>query len=89
MSRSTEFTCRELVEALTDYLEGAMPADDRARLEAHLADCDGCTNALLQFRDTIRVTGHLTEEQVAEPSRESIRQVFRRWSSDQEPEQAR
>ena len=52
-------------------------------------DCDGCTNALLQFRDTIRVTGHLTEEQVAEPSRESIRQVFRRWRSDQEPEQAR
>ena len=89
MSGSTEFTCRELVEALTDYLEDAMPADDRARLEAHLADCDGCTNALRQFRDTIRVTGHLTEEHVAEPSRESIRQVFRRWRSDQEPEQVR
>jgi len=89
MSGSTEFTCRELVEALTDYLEDAMPADDRARLEAHLADCDGCTNALRQFRETIRVTGYLTEEQVAEPSRESIRQVFRRWRSDQEPEQVR
>ena len=89
MSGSSEFTCRELVETLTDYLEDAMPADDRARLEAHLADCDGCTNALRQFRDTIRVAGHLTEEQVAEPSRESIRQVFRRWRSDQEPEQAR
>ena len=29
-------TCQELTEVLTDYLEGVMPPEDVARLEAHL-----------------------------------------------------
>ena len=33
-------TCRELVELVTDYLEGALPESERARFEAHIAGCD-------------------------------------------------
>lgn len=88
MNGSHEMTCRELVEALTDYLEGAMPSADRERLEAHLAGCEGCTNALTQFRETIRVSGHLTEDDVADPERASIRELFRQWRADQEPQQS-
>ena len=35
-------TCKELVEVITEYLEGTLPAEDRARFERHLAECDGC-----------------------------------------------
>lgn len=78
---SDEITCKELVELLTDYLEDALPAEDRSRLEAHLAECDGCSNALQQFRETIRVSGHITEDEVAAPEREAIRTVFKTWSA--------
>ena len=37
MTTSRELTCQELVELVTDYLEGALPAAERARFEAHLA----------------------------------------------------
>jgi anti-sigma factor RsiW len=81
-SRSTEraLTCREVVELVTDYLEGALPADVRERVEAHLADCDGCTRYLDQMRQTIRLTGMLTEEQVPEEQKTALLAAFRSWA---------
>ena len=72
-------TCSELVELVTEYLEGSMPAEDRARFDEHVAGCDGCTTYLEQFRITIRLTGMLSEEQVAPDARETLLGVFRDW----------
>jgi anti-sigma factor RsiW len=80
--RDDDITCRELVELLTDYLEGAIPPADRARIDAHLAVCDGCTTALEELRIAIRVTGSLTEDHVPEAQREALREAFRAWRSD-------
>ncbi len=74
-----ELTCRELVELVTDYLEGTLPDGERDRFEAHLATCDGCTNYLFQIRETIRLTGMLTEEQIPERQREVLLDAFRGW----------
>ncbi len=68
--------CRLLVELITEYLEGAMAPEDRRRVEAHLATCEGCTTYLEQFRTTIRLTGMLTEEQVSDEALEAMRRVF-------------
>ena len=82
MSTEAEVTCRDVVELLTDYLDDAIPAPDRARLDAHLDACDGCAAALEQLRETIRVSGTLTEEQVAQEQLEPVRRVFRAWRSE-------
>jgi anti-sigma factor RsiW len=50
-----ELTCRELVDLVTDYFEGALPVAERARFDAHLADCEGCRLHLDQLRTTIRL----------------------------------
>ena len=71
--------CIHLVELVTDYLEGSMPAEQRARFDEHIAGCDGCTTYLEQFRITIRLTGMLSEEQVAPDERETLLRVFREW----------
>ena len=42
--------CREFVELVTDYLEGTLPAAERDRFEAHLAECDGCSAYLEDMR---------------------------------------
>jgi anti-sigma factor RsiW len=72
-------TCIELVELVTDYLDGSMPADQRARFDEHIAECDGCTAYLEQFRITIRLTGMLTEERIAPDAREALLDAFRDW----------
>ena len=79
MTAPPTIECRDLVELLTDYLEGAMPETDRARLEEHLAGCDGCTRYLEQMRITIRLTGMLSEDAIPREGRQQLLGVFRAW----------
>lgn len=77
--RGRAITCRELVQLVTDYLEGALPPPDRARFEAHLGACDGCGAYVDQMRQTIAMLGRLREEDLAAPARESLLTAFRHW----------
>ena len=52
-----DLACRELVELVTDYLEGALPSGERERFEAHLGECEGCDAYVEQVRATIRLAG--------------------------------
>lgn len=74
-----EITCREIVELMTDYLEGAMTPEDRSRFEEHLSNCDGCTNYLGQLREMIRIAGMLTEEQIPDDQKQGLLVAFRDW----------
>jgi anti-sigma factor RsiW len=77
---STEdLTCQELVEVVTDYLEGALPRVERLRFEEHLAYCSWCQTYLAQMRETIRVAGSLGEEDLSPQARDELLDVFRRW----------
>ena len=64
LRRTGDYRCRDLVEVVTDYLEGALPASTRARFERHLRRCDGCDRYLAQIRRTIELTGRLTVDDV-------------------------
>jgi anti-sigma factor RsiW len=75
-----EMPCRELVELVTEYLEDRLPPIDRARFEAHLADCAACRTYLEQFRQTIRVLGRLPEESLSPEARHALLDAFRGWS---------
>ena len=79
MSTSAELTCADVVELVTNYLEGVMPAEERQRFQEHLDDCEGCTNYLEQMRATIALTGRLTEDDLPEPVRRTLVAVFRDW----------
>ena len=77
--RVEELSCREVVEILGDYLDGAMTPADRVRLEAHLADCEGCSAYLEQLRVTIRLSGRLSEEAVSSEAMAPLLEAFRAW----------
>ena len=79
MSVIDDITCREMVELMSDYLEGALAGDDLARFEQHLAGCDGCERAIEQLRQTIRLTGMLRAEDVPPADREGLLRVYRAW----------
>jgi anti-sigma factor RsiW len=74
-------TCREVVELVTDYLEGTLSPADRARFEDHIAGCDGCTAYLAQLRTTNRALVALSEESLPEPLKADLMKAFRDWRS--------
>jgi len=74
-----EMTCRELVELVTDFLEGRLPERDRTRFEAHLAECPHCVDYLGQMRQTVEALGRLATEAI-DPTREAeLLEAFRGW----------
>jgi anti-sigma factor RsiW len=74
-----EMSCRELVDVITDYLEGTMARGDRVRFEAHLDDCPYCVNYVAQMRETIEALGGLTEESIGADTRDQLLAAFRGW----------
>jgi anti-sigma factor RsiW len=72
-------SCQELVELVTDYLEGALDQRDLRAFEAHLAGCDGCTEYLDEMRTTIRVVGTLTPNDLTQAAETALLQAFRDW----------
>jgi anti-sigma factor RsiW len=77
--RKGEMTCQELVELVTDYLEGALSTRDRERFEGHIAQCRHCTAYLDQMRITIRVLGRLPAETLSPAVRAELLETFRGW----------
>jgi anti-sigma factor RsiW len=74
-----DFTCQELVELVTDYLEERLSADDRVRFELHLAYCDLCRRYLAQMRLVLATAGKLAEASLAPDAREALLGAFRAW----------
>jgi anti-sigma factor RsiW len=72
-------TCQELVELVTEYLEGTLPVEQRPRFEQHLAACPGCADYVQQMRLTIQATGQLAEASLEPRMREALLSVFRDW----------
>ncbi len=61
---AADLPCNEVVELVTEYLDDALAPDVRARIDAHLPYCDGCSSVLAQFREVVELSGRLTERDV-------------------------
>jgi len=80
--RRRPLSCQQMVELVTEYLDGVMEPRRRAKFEAHLAGCDGCTNYVEQFRTTVSVVGRLEVSDVPEPVMAELISAFRHWADD-------
>jgi anti-sigma factor RsiW len=74
--------CQQVVEMVTDYLEGALTPADARRLETHLAACPYCTEYLAQIRETIRLAGRLTPEDLTPDMTADLTILYRRWRAE-------
>jgi anti-sigma factor RsiW len=74
-----KLSCQELVELVTDYLEGVLPDAERERFDAHLATCRGCRTYVEQMRATLRVTGELTPASLSPEAEAGLLSAFRTW----------
>jgi anti-sigma factor RsiW len=74
-----DISCQELVELVTDYLDGRMPAELHARFERHIESCTGCRTYLAQMRAAIRATGELIPEMLSPEAERALLAAFRGW----------
>ena len=82
LRRRSPLVCQEVVELVTDYLEGTMPPRDRARFEGHIADCPNCRRYLAQMRTTLAVLGRIEAEAVAPEAMDELLELYRRWQAE-------
>jgi anti-sigma factor RsiW len=66
---------------MAGYLDGALTARDRDRLEAHLADCPDCSEHLAQLRVTIDALGHVEPDDLSDDALEDLVGLYRQWKS--------
>jgi predicted anti-sigma-YlaC factor YlaD len=78
-----DLDCIDLVELTTEYFEGKLSAVETARLEAHLTECDGCTEFVRQMRVTQDVLGHVDTMAMPAAGRERLLGAFRAWKSEE------
>jgi anti-sigma factor RsiW len=74
-----EMDCIDLVELVTDYLEGRLSDDARERFDAHLEICDGCSAYVEQMRQTLATLGKIPEESISAQAREELLNAFADW----------
>jgi anti-sigma factor RsiW len=74
-----QLSCQELVELVTDYLEGALSDEARLRFEDHIGRCGACTIYLEQMRETISLLGHLPPDALSPQAEAELLEAFRGW----------
>ena len=76
-----QLSCQELVELVTDYLEGALTPEERRRFEEHAEPCVGCRGYLDQMRTTIRLLGRLPAEALDPGAERALLDAFGTWKA--------
>lgn len=82
---SAEMTCRQMVELVTDYLEGRLGAADRTRFEAHLEMCEGCQAYVAQMRALVGEMGGTPPVELPPALQRDLLAAFRDWRADRSP----
>ena len=77
--RRRAIVCRQAIALITDYIEDTMSARDRARLEAHLADCPHCSEYLAQMRVTINTLGHIEPDDLDPAALDDLVRLYEEW----------
>ncbi|MGH8992603.1 MAG: anti-sigma factor family protein [Acidimicrobiia bacterium] len=77
--RRRDLVCQEAVDLVTDYLEDALFPKDRARFEAHVAECPHCHEYFEQMRVTIAALGRVEPESLAPETLDELVALYRRW----------
>jgi anti-sigma factor RsiW len=80
---TAELACRQVVELVTDYLEGTLPESERLAFDAHLALCDGCTTYLAQVRTMLAALPEACDESSPPAARDELLRLFGDWLRDQ------
>ena len=70
--------CREVIDLLTEYLEGGLSAAETDRLQAHLALCDACSEFLKSLQTVRAAAGTPKAASVPDDCRQALRSFLKK-----------
>jgi putative zinc finger protein len=73
------YTCIEVVELATEFIEGSLTPQEATLFELHLNFCDGCDSFLDQIRRTSELARELSEDEVPDDVKSGLMAAFRDW----------
>jgi predicted anti-sigma-YlaC factor YlaD len=76
------YSCQEVVELASEYLEGAMTTEQMTRFELHLNLCDGCFSFVEQVRATVAMAHVLPEEEISPAVKSKLLAAFKDWTRE-------
>jgi predicted anti-sigma-YlaC factor YlaD len=82
---SDAYTCQQIVEVVTEYLEGGLVSSDRLAFERHVAICPPCRGYLSQIRWVTRVAGSFDAEDIPTHMRDDLLSAFAEWKQGRSP----
>ena len=68
--------CLELLERLSEYVDGELEPATRAEIEAHMADCPPCVAFLRSLRHTIGHLSRIPAEELPDELRRACLEAF-------------
>ncbi|NUR77629.1 MAG: anti-sigma factor [Thermoleophilia bacterium] len=77
--REHGYTCREVVDVASEYVEGALPPEETTLFELHLNFCDGCFTFIDQIKQAAALSRRVSEDELPEPLRLGLLEAFRDW----------
>ena len=77
MTNPSALSCNEIVEMVTDYIEGDLDPPTVAALEEHLRVCPGCDRYVDQIRVTVSTLGSITSESLSPQAQSDLLDAFR------------
>jgi len=72
-----DLACKDLVELLSDFIEGDLDPVLADGVTRHLATCIACVAYLDQLQEAIRLTGSLERADVPAPVMDALLDAFR------------
>lgn len=82
MTTKPYITCRQLIDFIVDYVDGALDETARYDFERHLSVCPSCRNYLETYRQTMSLTCIVvTDEPVEDVPEELVAAILARRSS--------
>lgn len=76
-------SCREIVELVSDALEGELEPREARRFWEHISACPHCSAYIEQMRATLRVLGRLEPEHLSPEAERDLRAAFAQWRTEQ------
>jgi anti-sigma factor RsiW len=83
MTQPLELDCNQVVELVTDFIEGALDASTAQRVREHLADCPGCDAYVEQIRETVGALGRLPADTLSPQAQATLMDAFRDFHRQQ------
>ena len=74
-------SCQEVVELVTEYLDGALIGERASLFEQHINFCDGCIWYVDQIRTTVDAVGEVREEDISPEAKDRLMTAFRDWKA--------